>query len=157
MNILGVGPAELIVVLIIMLVVAGPKRMVQWAYQIGRYTAQLRAMFQETMNAIQKELSDSGLDVTKDLPSIPKSFDIVSEASKVINSEVASATTAVNSTLSGTTTSATPSTPTTPAVSTTSAETPPDNTAKPASSTPANGTEPKTDDEKPRYDSWLPN
>jgi Sec-independent protein translocase protein TatA len=162
MNILGVGPAEIIVVFIIMLAVAGPKRMVQWAYQIGRYTAQLRAMFQETMNAVQKELAASGLDVTKDLPSIPKSFDIVSEAAKVINSEVSSTTSAINSTLSSTTpttpTAPTPQSPQAPA----SSAAPSDNSANtgsnPGNSTPsANGAEPKTDDQKPRYDAWTPN
>jgi sec-independent protein translocase protein TatB len=155
MNILGVGPFELILVLIIMLVVAGPKRMVQWAYEIGRYTAQLRAMFQETMNAVQKELSESGLDVRKDIPQMTKSFDIVSEAARVINTEVSSATTAINappSTPSTTAPAATPGAPSTgetPAASST--ETPSDNGTPPA------GTETRTDDEKPRYDSWLPN
>jgi Sec-independent protein translocase protein TatA len=85
MNILGAGPAELLIVFVIMLVVAGPKRMIQWAYVLGRYVAQLRAMLQETMNAIQKELSESGVDLPKDLPRIPNSFDILSEVSKVIN------------------------------------------------------------------------
>jgi sec-independent protein translocase protein TatB len=152
MNILGVGPAELIVVLIIMLVVAGPKRMVQWAYDIGRYTAKMRAMFQETMNAVQKELNESGLDVRKDLPSVTKSFDIVSEASRVINSEVSNVTTAINAPSPSPTSSTTPAEPTkseTPAASSTEATS--DNGTPPA------GTETKTDDEKPRYDSWLPN
>ncbi len=176
MNILGVGPAEVIVILIIMLVVAGPKRMVQWAYQLGRYTAQLRAMFQETMNAVQKELAESGLDVTKDLPSIPRSFDIVSEAAKVINAEVSEATTSINATLSSTTSAATSAatsaTTTSPATSAPNeAATPPAPAGSAGSggsavgpagaptqnTTPSNGTEPKTDGEKPRYDSWLPN
>src|SRR5258708_32354801 len=86
MNILGVGPGELAVVFIIMLVVAGPKRMVQWASPTGRYTAELRAMFQETLNAVQKELAESGLDIRKDLPNIPTGrIDFVREASKIIN------------------------------------------------------------------------
>src|SRR5258708_20793888 len=86
MNILGVGPGELAVVFIIMLVVAGPKRMVQWASPTGRYTAELRAMFQETLNAVQKELAESGLDIRKDLPNVPTGrIDFVREASKIIN------------------------------------------------------------------------
>lgn len=84
MNILGVGPAELAVIIVLMLVVAGPKRMIQWAYQAGRYAAMMRKMFQETMDAIQKEIDDSGLDVRKDLRS---GFNVIDEASKVINSE----------------------------------------------------------------------
>jgi len=80
------NPTDLLIILIIMLVVAGPKRMVQWAYTIGRYTAQLRAMFQETMNAVQKEIDEAGLDVRKDLPTLPSGrFDLMSEVAKVIN------------------------------------------------------------------------
>src|SRR5205823_1995996 len=131
MNILGVGPAEVIVIFILMLIVAGPKRMIEWAYHIGRYTAQARAMFQETMNAIQKELSESGIDVNKDLASVTKSFDIVSEAAKVINSDVSSATTSISSTPTPTSTSTTASTPTT-APSEAATSTTPDNGAPPA-------------------------
>src|SRR5947199_8732159 len=86
MNFLGIGPGEILVVFIIMLVVAGPKRMIQWAYQIGRYTAQIRAMFQEARDQFQKELNVADLELTKDLSSIQKSvFDILKEADKVIN------------------------------------------------------------------------
>jgi hypothetical protein len=59
--------------------------MIQWSYTVGRYIAQLRAMFQETLSAIQKEFEESGVDIRKDLPTIPRNFDILSEVSKVIN------------------------------------------------------------------------
>ncbi len=62
MNILGVGPAELVIVLVLLLVVAGPKRMVQWAYIAGRYMAQLRAMWQETAQMLQQELEQAGIE-----------------------------------------------------------------------------------------------
>lgn len=70
MEIFGIGGAELIAILLIMLIVAGPKRMIQWAYVLGQYTAKLRAMWAETMNALQKELNESGVDVQlpKDIP-----------------------------------------------------------------------------------------
>ena len=87
MNILGVGPGELLVIFVIALVVAGPKRMIQWAYQIGRYTARFRAMAQETMAAFQKELAAAGLDdVTKDLASLQSTkFDVMKEVSKIVD------------------------------------------------------------------------
>jgi sec-independent protein translocase protein TatB len=70
MNIFGVGGMELGLILIIMLIVAGPKRMIQWAYVVGTYTAKLRRMWEETVDLIQKEVDDAGLDiqVPKDLP-----------------------------------------------------------------------------------------
>lgn len=70
MNIFGVGGMELALILIIMLIVAGPKRMIQWAYVVGTYTAKLRRMWEETVDLIQKEVDDAGLDiqVPKELP-----------------------------------------------------------------------------------------
>ncbi|PJF41376.1 MAG: hypothetical protein D6737_12315 [Chloroflexi bacterium] len=63
MNILGVGTAEFILILLIMLIVAGPKRMAQWAYQAGRYTAKFRLIWAETMQMLENELNESGVDV----------------------------------------------------------------------------------------------
>jgi len=69
MEILGVGGAELVAIFIIMLVVAGPKRMIQWAYILGKYTAKVRAMWAESMTYLQKEFDAAGLDV--ELPKEP--------------------------------------------------------------------------------------
>jgi Sec-independent protein translocase protein TatA len=70
MEILGIGGAELIAIMIIMLVVAGPKRMIQWAYILGRYVAKARALWAETMTYIQKEFKDAGVDIElpKEMP-----------------------------------------------------------------------------------------
>jgi hypothetical protein len=53
-----------------MLIVAGPKRMIQWAYVVGTYTAKFRKMWEETVDYIQKEVDEAGLDVKvpKELP-----------------------------------------------------------------------------------------
>jgi len=146
MNFLGIGPAEVLVIFVIMLVVAGPKRMVQWAYQIGRYTSQIRKMFQEAMDAFNKELNDAGIDLkdlAKDIPTVPSigAFNILEEADKVINS-----------------------TPDYAAQQAASATPPPEPEIgpepKPVSSTPpeppAATTDEKTDNEGTKYDSWLP-
>ena len=42
MNILGVGPLELLVVLVIALVVVGPKDMVTWARKMGAWLRKIR-------------------------------------------------------------------------------------------------------------------
>ncbi len=63
MNIFGVGGMELALILVIMLVVAGPKRMIQWAYVLGQYTTKLRAMWTETVGYLQKEFDDAGVDI----------------------------------------------------------------------------------------------
>ena len=135
MNILGVGPGELAVVFIIMLVVAGPKRMVQWAYTAGRYVAQLRGMFQETLNAVQKEFAESGLDVSKDLSKIPMGrIDFLGEAAKIINAPVVQPANVVKPVDTG---DAAPPAPSTP-----------------PSTAPADA---NSNGDSPKYDSWLPN
>lgn len=70
MNIFGIGGMELVIILVIMLVVAGPQRMIRWAYIMGQYTAKLRRMWEETASYLQKEFDDAGLDVEvpKDIP-----------------------------------------------------------------------------------------
>ena len=70
MNIFGIGGMELGLILVIMLIVAGPKRMIQWAYVVGTYTAKFRKMWEETVDYIQKEVDEAGLDVQvpKELP-----------------------------------------------------------------------------------------
>lgn len=70
MNILGVGGPELVIILLLMLIVAGPKRMIQWAYVMGTYIAKFRRMWAETVDVLQHEFDEAGVDVTipKDLP-----------------------------------------------------------------------------------------
>jgi sec-independent protein translocase protein TatB len=63
MNIFGIGGAELILILIIMLVVAGPKRMLRWAYVLGKYIAMLQKMWGEAAATLQKEFDAAGVDV----------------------------------------------------------------------------------------------
>lgn len=63
MNIFGVGGAELVLIFIIMLVVAGPQRMLRWAYIAGKYAAQLRVMWDRMVEMIQAEIDEAGMDV----------------------------------------------------------------------------------------------
>lgn len=63
MDILGVGGWELVAILLIMLVVAGPKRMIAWSYTLGTYVAKLRKMWAETAKMLQKEFDEAGVDV----------------------------------------------------------------------------------------------
>jgi Sec-independent protein translocase protein TatA len=70
MEIFGIGGWELVAILLIMLIVAGPKRMIAWSYTLGRYVAALRAMWGETARALQREFDQAGVDVQvpQDLP-----------------------------------------------------------------------------------------
>lgn len=70
MNIFGVGGAELVLIFVIMLVVAGPKRMIGWAYVIGQYVGKFRILWEQMVDMMQDEVDAAGLDVKlpKDIP-----------------------------------------------------------------------------------------
>ena len=71
MNFLGVGAWELVAILLIMLVFAGPKRMIHWSYVLGQHVAKFRKIWSETVDLVQKEFDDAGLDIK--LPKEPPS------------------------------------------------------------------------------------
>lgn len=56
MDFLNVGPWELVLVLIVAILVAGPKRMVEIARDLGRFSRQLRDMSREFTTALQAEI-----------------------------------------------------------------------------------------------------
>ena len=63
MNIFGVGAAELVAVLLIMLVFAGPKRMIHWSYLLGQHVAKFRRIWSETVDLVQKEFDEAGVEI----------------------------------------------------------------------------------------------
>ena len=63
MNFLGVGAWELVAILLIMLVFAGPKRMIHWSYVLGTHVSKFRKIWSETVDLVQKEFDDAGLDI----------------------------------------------------------------------------------------------
>ena len=56
MNFLNVGPWELVAILVIAILLVGPKRMLEVARTIGRVTAQMRQMSGEFLGTVQAEL-----------------------------------------------------------------------------------------------------
>ena len=56
MDFLNVGPWELVLVLIIAILVAGPKRMVEIARTMGQFSRQLRDLSREFTGALQAEI-----------------------------------------------------------------------------------------------------
>lgn len=62
MELLGIGAWELVAILLVMLLVAGPKRMIAWSYKLGQYVAVMRKMWGETAQMLQKEFDDAGVD-----------------------------------------------------------------------------------------------
>ena len=84
MNILGVGTPEIIIIALILLIVAGPRRMVRWAYLAGQYMAYVRNMWAEAQSTLQEEFEAAGLkDELKDLRKVGK-FNVVEEVRRAI-------------------------------------------------------------------------
>ncbi len=63
MNVFGVGAAELLAILLIMLVFAGPKRMIHWSYILGQHVSKFRRIWSETVDLVQKEFDDAGVGI----------------------------------------------------------------------------------------------
>lgn len=80
MNIFGVGGAELLAILIIMLVFAGPKRMIHWSYVLGQHVAKFRVIWSQTVDLVQKEFDDAGVGIQ-----IPKEPPTRSSINKAIS------------------------------------------------------------------------
>ncbi len=70
MDILGIGGGELVAIFVIALVVAGPARMIRWAYLLGQFFAKLRVLWSQAAASLQKEFDEAGMDikVPKDVP-----------------------------------------------------------------------------------------
>lgn len=63
MNLFGIGGLELVAILIVALLIAGPRRMVRWAYLLGQGMAKLKAMWTTLAASLQSELDAQGVDV----------------------------------------------------------------------------------------------
>ncbi|MDX2077475.1 MAG: hypothetical protein SFZ02_13680 [bacterium] len=80
MELFGIGGLEFLLVLVIAMVVAGPKRVVQWAYLVGKFFARVRHIWSEMMTVIQQEMKDAGVDV--EIPKTPPTRQNISQATR---------------------------------------------------------------------------
>jgi Sec-independent protein translocase protein TatA len=69
MNIFGVGGWELLLIVTIALIVAGPKRIAVWMYMLGQFAGKLQNVWSEFAGTLQKEMDDAGIDV--EIPRTP--------------------------------------------------------------------------------------
>ena len=83
-NILGIGLPQLILVFGLSMLLFGPKKMIQYAYQAGRWISQLRVMWEEAAKNVQKEFHEAGLDLPTDLPIRGGRIDIGAAAMRIV-------------------------------------------------------------------------
>ena len=57
MEIFGIGPAELVLILLVAFVVLGPERLPRVAYTLGKWMRQLRSMSNELNDQVKAELA----------------------------------------------------------------------------------------------------
>lgn len=63
MNFLGVGGMELLLILLITVIVAGPRRMITWSYEVGRWLSKAQKLWAQSARMMQRELDDAGIEV----------------------------------------------------------------------------------------------
>lgn len=80
MDFLNVGPWELVVVLIIAILVVGPKRMVEIARKLGQLSRQLRDLSGEFAAALQAEVQTAERGEAANLEGIQKELKDVEDA-----------------------------------------------------------------------------
>lgn len=60
MEIFGIGAAEMIIIGLVIVLVAGPRRSALWARELGRYVSQFRSYVNELLDEFQTELGPDG-------------------------------------------------------------------------------------------------
>lgn len=58
MDLFGVGIGELVIIALLLLIVAGPKRSAEWARQAGIYVNKMRQLWNRMMQDLRNELGD---------------------------------------------------------------------------------------------------
>lgn len=63
MELFGIGFWELIAILLLALIVAGPQRMILWSRHFGRFMARAMNEYRKAADQLQREVDQMGLDV----------------------------------------------------------------------------------------------
>lgn len=64
-GIFGIGPAEILIIVFVLLVVGGPRNTVKWAREAGKLIHQLRQMWSQMMRQLENEMGDEGKELMK--------------------------------------------------------------------------------------------
>ena len=77
MELFGVGAMEILVIALLLLIVAGPKRSAEWARQAGEYMREIRIMWQRMMQDLRSEIGDDANEIVKTAQQIQQTvFDV---------------------------------------------------------------------------------
>jgi sec-independent protein translocase protein TatA len=82
MNFLGMGPAELVLIMIIALIVLGPGKLPEVARALGKTMREFRSLTDGFQTELRKELDSASNPVKEDLKSIKKTLDVTADSAK---------------------------------------------------------------------------
>ena len=80
MDILGVGLGEVMVIVLVILIIGGPKNAVKWSRELGRMIRQGRMLVQQMMSEIEKDLGPDGKEIMDATRSLTKNVNDVRTA-----------------------------------------------------------------------------
>ena len=79
-GIFGVGIAELIIIILVILIIGGPQNAVKWSRDLGRMLRKLRDFIQQTMAQLENEVGDDGRELLKASRELGQNFNDVRRA-----------------------------------------------------------------------------
>ena len=88
MDILGVGLGEVMVIVLVILIIGGPKNAVKWSRDLGRMIRQGRMLVQQMMRELEKDLGPDGkeiMDATRKLTSGVNEVRTAANPRRVVN------------------------------------------------------------------------
>ena len=98
MDILGVGISEIVVIVLVILIIGGPRNAVKWSRELGRMIRQGRRLVQQMMQELEKDLGPDGKEImdatrnltqgVKDVRGAANPAKIVGQAKNLIESTV---------------------------------------------------------------------
>jgi len=98
-GIFGIGVSELLIVMLVLFVVGGPKNTAKWARELGRLVRQARMAWAQVMADMEKELGPEGkeiLDTARELGQGAREIATASPTKRLMNETMRMVETSVN-------------------------------------------------------------
>ncbi|MCQ3932427.1 MAG: hypothetical protein DPW16_18415 [Chloroflexi bacterium] len=85
MDILGIGAGEMIVIAVVIMIVAGPRRSAAWAREAGKYLRQFQLAWQKMWNEVKTDIGPEGEELVKVAQEIRKTTADIQRVSSPTN------------------------------------------------------------------------
>lgn len=85
MDILGIGAGEMLVIAVVIMIVAGPRRSAAWAREAGKYLRQFQLAWQKMWNEVKTDIGPEGEELVKVAQEIRKTTADIQRVSSPTN------------------------------------------------------------------------